>query len=91
MRLVDALQIMGLDAEISLAGRWISLQGERSRVYIVEGSWGREYFTWCDDEQARAVECYAHPITAIREGLRRAARIDHGCRDRSDARSDRGS
>ena len=85
MRLVDALQVLGLDAEIRLAGRWIVLQGECSRVYVVEGTWGREYFTCCDDEQPRAVECYDDPITAIQEGLHGAARTEPARGDQSDS------
>lgn len=84
MRLVDALEMLGLQAEISLAGRWITLQGERARVYVVEGSWGGDYYTWCDDERARSVECYRDPIEAIQHGLRRAARTQPSRGDQRD-------
>ena len=32
MRLMEALQILGLDGEIDLDGMWLTLQGERCRV-----------------------------------------------------------
>jgi hypothetical protein len=71
--LVEALDALGLNGEIELAGRWVRLAGERCAVYIVEAAWGTGYYTWCDDERERAVQLYRDPATAIRAGLARAA------------------
>lgn len=59
-----------------IAGHWVKLQGERCSVYIAEPAQGGNYFTWCDDPQARVVEAYSNPVAAIQAGLRRAARPD---------------
>ena len=71
-RLVEALRSLGLAGEISLAGRWLKLPGERCPVYVVEAT-GGGYYTWCDDPDARAVQSYLSPTEAIRAGLQRAA------------------
>ena len=76
--LVEALQSLGLDAEIALGGRWVKLEGERCAVYVVAAAWGAGYYTWCDAPKERAVQFYADPAVAIREGMRRAARYDPG-------------
>jgi hypothetical protein len=73
-RLVDALTMLGLTGEITNAGRWARLDGERGPVYVVEASWDRGYFTWCDIPEGRVVEFYRDPAEAIRAGLGRAAR-----------------
>ncbi len=72
-RLVDALHELGLKGEISLSGRWVTLQGEWCAVYVLEGPWGAGYYTWCDDPAERVVERYADPTEAILAGLRRAS------------------
>jgi hypothetical protein len=74
MRLVEALQTLGLQGEVSLGGRWVMLQGERCAVYVVEAAWGTHYYTWCDDPAERAVQSFLDPVQAIQVGLRRAAR-----------------
>jgi hypothetical protein len=78
-RLVAALYALRLDGEISLAGRWVKLQGEQCAVYVAEARWGGSYYTWCDDPQTRAVECYRDPVEAIQTGLQRAtlSELDH--------------
>ena len=43
MRLVEALQTLGLQGEVSLGGRWVMLRGERCAVYVVEAAWGTHY------------------------------------------------
>ena len=73
-QLVEALQQLGLEGEQRFEGRWVKLQGERCSVYVIEAEWGKGYYTWCDDPQARTVECYPDALRAIRAGLRRAAR-----------------
>ena len=73
MRLVEALQTLGLQGELSLGGRWVTLRGERCRVYVVEAAWGTHYYTWCDDPAERTVQSYLDPVQAIQAGLRRAA------------------
>ena len=74
-RLVDALRTLGLEGKIELNGRWVIFQGERSRVYVVEGRQGSSYLTWCEDPRARTVEWYADAVEAIQAGLRRAAQL----------------
>ena len=74
MRLVEALQTLGLQGEVSLGGRWVMLQGERCAVYVVEAAWGTHYYTWCDDPAERAVQSFLDLVQAIQVGLRRAAR-----------------
>jgi hypothetical protein len=74
--LVEALHALGLEGEIALSDHWVKLQGERCAVYVAEASWGRGYYTWCDDPHARAVEFYHDPVAAIFAGLRRAANAD---------------
>lgn len=75
-RLVDALHELGLQGEISLSGRWVTLQGELCTVYVLEGPWGAGYYAWCDDPAERVVERYADPTEAILAGLRRATSPD---------------
>ena len=72
-RLEDALQALGLTGEVAHGGRWVTVQGERCAVYVVE-SVGRGYYTWCDHPEARVVPSYADPTEALRVGLRRAER-----------------
>jgi hypothetical protein len=43
-------------------------------VYVVETTRGADFYTWCDDPQARTVEHYHDPLAAIQAGLRRAVR-----------------
>ena len=72
-RLVETLHELGLDGEIELGGRWVTLRGAWCRAYVVEAPWGGSYYTWCDRQGARAIEPYADPADAIRAGLRRAS------------------
>ena len=71
-RLVDALHELGLKGEISLSGRWVTLQGERCAIYVLEGPWGAGFYAWCDDPDERMVQRYADPVEAILAGLQRA-------------------
>ncbi len=73
-RLEAAIQVLGLDGETALDGRWVMFPGERCRVFVAEAAWGRAYYTWCDDPRAQTVETYPDPIAAIEAGLQRAAR-----------------
>jgi hypothetical protein len=79
--LVAALHALDLEGEVSLAGRWVKLRGERCAVYVVEGSDHGGYYTWCDDPQERVVQAYRDPVEAIRAGLDRAARRQPSGRD----------
>jgi hypothetical protein len=72
-RLDDALQALGLPNESELGGTWVTLRGERCRVYVMGTTWGHRYFTWCDDPHDRTVEVYTDPVAALQAGLRRAA------------------
>lgn len=67
-----ALQHLGLPADIALAGRWATLAGERTTIYVIESTWGAMFYVWCDAPDERGVECYADAVTAIEAGLRRA-------------------
>lgn len=71
-QLIGALQALGLEGESALAGRWVTLQGERCAVYVVD-SRRDGYYTWCDDPESRTVQFYLDPTEAIQAGLRRAA------------------
>lgn len=64
--------MLGLDGEVALGGRWLTLQGERCRVFVAQTAVGEGFFTWCDDPEQRAVEGYADPRQAIEAGLLRA-------------------
>ena len=75
-RLVDALEILGLTGEITHAGHWVCLPGERCPVYVVEVVREGGFFSWCGAPDAAVVEAYRGPIAAIRAGLGRAARRD---------------
>ena len=75
-RLVEAVRALGLEGEITLAGRWLRLQGERHAVYVAEAPWNGGFYTWCDHPDERAVELYCDPTEAIHAGLRRAAGRD---------------
>ena len=90
-RLVETLRALGLQGKVELSGRWVTLAGERCPVYVVEDRWGTGYYSWCGDEQARTVEFFRDPATAIEMGLRRAAKQrqvedddDEECRGTSD-------
>jgi hypothetical protein len=76
-RLTDALDSLGLAAEIALAGRWAQLQGEVCAVFVAEAPWGAGFYTWCDHPRERDVEYYVNPIAAIRAGLERASASRH--------------
>ena len=85
--LVEALDALGIEGEVSSFGRWVSFQGEHGRVFVVEGARGNAYYTWCEEPAARAVEAYPTPTAAIQAGLRRAADRPGGAsRRRDDAR-----
>jgi hypothetical protein len=73
-RLVDAMAALGLSGTVGLSGRWITFQGERSPVHVVELRWEGGYYTWCDIPEERTVEHYQDPTVAIQAGLRRAER-----------------
>lgn len=51
-RLIEALQALGLEGEVTLSGRWLKLQGGRCSVYVAEAG----YYTWCDDREEQVVE-----------------------------------
>jgi hypothetical protein len=72
-RLIEALQALGLEGEVTLSGRWLKLQGGRCSVYVAEVAWEAGYYTWCDDREEQAVEHYLDPTEAIQAGLKRAA------------------
>jgi hypothetical protein len=71
--LVAALQFLGITAEVELGGRWVALHGERGTAYVIEAGWGSSFYVWSDLPEERAVARYADPVTALQEGLRRAA------------------
>ncbi len=73
-RLVEALGALGIEGRVALSGRWVTIEGERCRVQVVEASWGAGYYSWCDDLAGRAVEHFRDPTEAILAGLRRACR-----------------
>ena len=73
-RLDDALAALGLTGEIELEGSWLTLHGDRWRVYVIGTAWGPGFYTWGGDPQDRLVEVHRDPSAAIRRGLQRAAR-----------------
>jgi len=73
-RLVDALQRLGLSGRVARSGRWVELEGERGRIYVVAARGDDAFYTWCSDPAEQIVEQHADPVEAIRSGLRRAAR-----------------
>ena len=70
--LANALRELGLNGHISHGGRWLTLAGDRFRVFVVASSRGG-YFTWCDDPGERTVIFLRDPRAAIEHGLGRAA------------------
>jgi len=70
--LADALRELGLNGHISHGGRWLTLAGDRFRVFVVASPRGG-YFTWCDDPAERAVLFRRDAREAIEHGLGRAA------------------
>ncbi len=72
-RLVEALHRLGVEGQVTLSGRWATLDGERCRVYVAEAPHGRGFYSWCDDPAERAVEHHPEAAGAILAGLRRAA------------------
>jgi hypothetical protein len=72
-RLVCALEQLGLEGDIDLAGRWVKLRGARCAVFVAEADWGAGAYVWCDDPVDRALQYYDDPVAAIQAGLRRAA------------------
>ena len=73
-RLVEALDSLGLAAEVELNGRWIRITGDRGTVFVTSSAWGDSYYTWCDIPDQRTVQRFSDPVEAIRVGLRRASR-----------------
>ena len=73
-RLLDALRALGVEGTVAIAGRSVTIEGERCRVQVIEASWGAGYYSWCDDLAGRAVEHFQDPTEAILAGLRRARR-----------------
>ena len=69
--LADALRDLGLNGHISHGGRWLTLAGDRFRVFVVESSRGG-FLTWCDDPGERAVIFVRDAREAIELGLSRA-------------------
>jgi len=37
--LADALRILGVHSQVTLAGRWATIEDERCRVNVVEAPW----------------------------------------------------
>jgi hypothetical protein len=72
-RLQEALESLGLEAEIALSGQWAKLDGKQCKVHIVEVGWGIFYNTWCEDPGDSTVHVYCDPVEAIDAGLRRAS------------------
>jgi len=72
-RLVEALEGLDLEGEVSLSGRWVKLRGERCPAYIVEVARGTQYYTWCDAPGSCSIELYHDATAAIRAALRNAA------------------
>jgi hypothetical protein len=52
-RLVAVLQARGLEAEVSLAGRWATIQGARCKLHVLETPSGDGYYTWFDAPATR--------------------------------------
>ncbi len=69
--LANALRESGLTGDLLHGGRWLTLAGDRFRVFVVE-SWRGGYFTWCDDPDERAVIFFRDARAAIEGGLGRA-------------------
>ncbi len=70
--LLEALQTLGVNGDLVLAGRWVTLQGTRCTVFVAQAGISR-YLTWCGAPCDGAVEFYLTPIQAIEAGLRRAS------------------
>jgi len=70
--LADALRQLELNGDLSHGGRWLTLSGDRFRVFVVESPRGG-YFTWCDDSDEQAVIFFRDARAAIEGGLGRAA------------------
>ncbi len=64
-----------MHGDFSLEGRWLTLSGERCRVFVVESVRGG-FFTWCDDPCERVVISFRNARAAIEAGLGRAARTE---------------
>jgi len=72
-RLQEALESLGLEAEVALSGQWIRLQGAQCKAHVVEVGWGIYYNTWCEDPGDSSVRVYCDPVEAIDAVLRRAS------------------
>ncbi len=70
--LLEALQTLGVDGDLALAGRWATLQGTRCTVFVAQAGVSG-YLTWCGAPCDGAVEFYLTPIQAIEAALRRAS------------------
>ena len=75
--LVAALQALGLEGEVALAGHWVTFSGDRYIVCVAKPTCARGYYTWGQALDARVVEFYLDPVEAIQAGLRRAAFSGH--------------
>ncbi len=72
-RLAEALQALGLEGEVDLAGRWVKVGEDRCPVYVYEAARGGGYYAWCGCPEARTVQFYRDATEAIQAGLHRAA------------------
>ena len=77
--LADALLDLGLNGHLSHGGRWLTLAGDRFRVFVVASPRGG-YFTWCDDPGERTVIFVRDARGAIQVGMERAAEERRGGR-----------
>ena len=71
-QLATALREIGVRGDLSHGGRWLTLSGDRFRVFVVASSRGG-YFTWCEDPAERTVVFHREARAAIEAGLGRAA------------------
>ena len=70
---------LGLTGDLLHEGRWLTLSGDRFRVFVVASTRGG-YFTWCDDPEECAVIFRRDAREAIEVGMGRAAEVRRAAR-----------
>lgn len=75
--LLDALEQLGIPADVDLGGRWVAIRGEHGAAYVIEAVWGSAFYVWCSTPEERTVQRHTNAVAAIQDAIRRAGGPPH--------------